>query len=106
MLKIHGSINNLSSIIATKDDYKRCFYELQNGIIGATLKNIIATKTVVFIGFSFGDEDFNQIINFLRNEMGEIYPHIYIVTLDENLSGRLNYKNCTCILTSGTFFSS
>lgn len=106
VLKIHGSINNLSSIIATKDDYKRCFYELQNGIIGATLKNIIATKTVVFIGFSFGDEDFNQIINFLRNEMGEIYPHIYIVTLDENLSGRLNYKNCTCILTSGTFFSS
>ena len=58
VLKIHGSIQNLSSIIATSEDYKKRFSELQNGIVGATLKSILATKTVVFIGFSFGDEDF------------------------------------------------
>lgn len=104
VLKIHGSIQNLSSIIATADDYNKCFKQLQNGIIGATLKSILATKTVVFIGFSFGDEDFNQIINYIRDEMGNIYPHVYIVTLDETLRERLNYKNSTFIVTSGTFF--
>lgn len=104
VLKIHGSIQNLSSIIATTDDYNKCFKQLQNGIIGATLKSILATKTVVFIGFSFGDEDFNQIINYIRDEMGSIYPHVYIVTLDETLRERLNYKNSTFIVTSGTFF--
>lgn len=104
VLKIHGSIQNLSSIIATASDYDKCFKELQNGIIGATLKTILATKTVVFIGFSFGDEDFAQIINYLRSEMGEIYPHVYIVTLDETLIDRLNYDNSTSIVTSGTFF--
>lgn len=104
VLKIHGSIQNLSSIIATTDDYNKRFKELQNGIIGATLKTILATKTVVFIGFSFGDEDFTQIINYIREEMGEIYPHVYIVTLDETLNARLDYKNSTFIVTSGTFF--
>ena len=104
VLKIHGSIQNLSSIIATSEDYKKRFSELQNGIVGATLKSILATKTVVFIGFSFGDEDFSQIINYLREEMGDIFPHIYIVTLDETLKDRLAYKNSTSIVTSGTFF--
>lgn len=104
VLKIHGSIQNLSSIIATSDDYKKRFSELQNGIVGAILKSILATKTVVFIGFSFGDEDFSQIINYLREEMGDIFPHIYIVTLDETLEERLAYKNSTSIITSGTFF--
>lgn len=104
VLKIHGSIQNLSSIIATSTDYEKRFVELQNGIIGATLKSILATKTVVFIGFSFGDEDFAQIINYLRDEMGDIFPHIYIVTLDATLKDRLAYKNATSIVTSGTFF--
>lgn len=104
VLKIHGSIQNLSSIIATSEDYKKRFSELQNGIVGATLQSILATKTVVFIGFSFGDEDFSQIIDYLREEMGEIFPHIYVVTLDEALKDRLAYKNSTFIVTSGTYF--
>lgn len=104
VLKIHGSIDNLSSVIATSEDYGKCYKQLQNGIIGATLKNILATKTVVFIGFSFGDEDFAQIMEYLRNEMGELFPHIYMVTLDETLQERVNYRNCTSIITSGTFF--
>ena len=104
VLKIHGSIENLSSVIATSEDYEKCYKQLQNGIIGATLKSILATKTVVFIGFSFGDEDFAQIMEYLRNELGELYPHIYLVTLDDMLQERLNYRNCTSIITSGTYF--
>ena len=104
VLKIHGSINNLSTIVATEDDYNKCYQSLQNGIIGATLKQILATKTVVFIGFSFGDDDLNQIMEYLQKEMGDIYPHIYLVTLDETLKDRINYKNSTSIVTSGNYF--
>lgn len=104
VLKIHGSINNLGSIIATKSDYKQCKRKLEKGIIGATLKTILASKTVIFIGFSFGDEDFAQILDYLRKEMKDVLPHIYIVTLDENLCNKLNYKNCTYIVTDGTYF--
>ena len=104
VLKIHGSIDNLSSIIATENDYIKCTENLEKGIIGATLKTIMAKKTVVFIGFSFGDEDFSQIIDYLQAEMKNIIPHIYIVTIDEQLSSKLDYKNAAYILTDGTYF--
>lgn len=104
VLKIHGSINNLNSIVATKTDYESCYERLQNGVIGAQLKSILATKTVVFIGFSFGDEDFSQILKYLKNEMGNVFPHIYIVTIDNELEKRLNYDHCTTIVTSGEYF--
>ena len=70
MLKIHGSIDNLSTIVATTNDYNKCFERLTKGVIGANLKTILSTKTVVFIGFSFGDDDFNQIMHYICNEMG------------------------------------
>ena len=50
-----------------------------------TLKTNLANNTVVFIGFSFGDEDFASILNYLCDEMKEFLPHIYVITLDENL---------------------
>lgn len=94
VIKIHGSFNNLSSIVATTDDYEKCYTRLQNGVVGAHLKSILSTKTIVFIGFFFGDDDFSQILSYLRQEMGDIFPHIYIVTLDETLETRLNYDHC------------
>ena len=78
-------------------DYIKCLDQLRNGIIEATLKTFLATKTVVFVGFSFGGEDFNQIIDYLRKELGAIYPHIYFVTLDTSLKDRLKYQNSTAI---------
>lgn len=104
VIKIHGSMSNIGSIIATTKDYEKCYHSLQNGIIGATLKSLLATKTVVFIGFSFGDEDFDQILRYLCDEMGELFPHIYTVSLDKNLKDKLEYKNSTNIITSGLFF--
>jgi len=104
VIKIHGSINNLSSIVATADDYKKCFKSLQNGTVGSLLKTLLTTKTVVFVGFSFGDDDFSQIINYLREEMKDIYPHIYFVTLDERLESCLKLNNSTFMITSGEFF--
>ena len=104
VIKIHGSINNISTIVATTDDYDRCYKTLQNGAVGGVLKSILATKTVVFVGFSFGDDDLRRIMDLLRSEMGELYPHLYFVTLDTALAEKINYRNATFIITDGTFF--
>lgn len=104
VLKIHGSISNPSTIIATRDDYVKCAKNLNKGILGAKLKTILANQTVVFIGFSFKDEDFAQILKYLTAEMKDVMPHIYIITLDDQLSKKLTNKNATCIVTDGTYF--
>jgi hypothetical protein len=80
VFKLHGSLNNLSSIVATDDDYDRCYRRLRTGVIGATLKHLLATKRAVFIGYSFGDPDLNRILRFLRREMADVLPRSYLVT--------------------------
>jgi NAD-dependent SIR2 family protein deacetylase len=100
VFKIHGSITNYGTIIATKEDYDKCYKDLNKGILGSYLKTILATKTVVFIGYSFKDYDFLKIYSYLKKEMRELIPHIYIVTLDEKIEN----ENATIINTDGAFF--
>lgn len=102
--KIHGSISNYGSIVATKDDYDKCYQQLNSELVGAKLKTLIATKTILFIGYSFRDFDFNKILQFLKEEMKGLLPHIYIVTLDNEIDSRLEGINCTVINTDGRFF--
>jgi NAD-dependent SIR2 family protein deacetylase len=103
--KIHGSISNVGSIIATEKNYKDRYKSLRAGIIGASLKHMLATKTVVFAGYSFGDEDFTKIYKFLREELGAVLPRSYIVTLDESFPEE-KYPESTVIVTDAAYFLS
>lgn len=104
VLKIHGTISNIESIVATEDDYEKCYKKLETGLVGAKLKDFLARKTVVFVGFSFGDEDLNKIIEYLRTSLEDLYPHIYLVTLDNKLKEKTKYENCTELIMSGVSF--
>lgn len=106
VFKIHGSINNLGSIVATTEDYKRCYRSLQRGVLGSTLKTLLATKTVIYIGYSFSDEDIVRIHELLTAEMKGIRPHAYFVTPHGKMSAKLAKANITTIQTDGAFFLS
>jgi len=106
VFKLHGSINNPGSIIATEDDYKRCYKKLNSNAIGGALKQLLATKTVIFIGYSFKDIDFNRIYRYLRKNMGSILPHSYFVTLSDIQEKELKEFSPTIIKTDATFFLS
>ncbi len=104
--KIHGSISNLGSIVATKTDYEECYEQLHRGLIGSTLKMLLSNpeKQIVFIGYSLTDEDFIRIVEYLESELGEFMPHYYVVTLDKNINRRLDSKKYTPIITDATYF--
>ena len=67
---------------------------------------LLATKTVVYIGFSFGDDDFMRIHTALTAEMRGLRPHAYIVSPHKSHPGGLVEKGLTQIRTDGTFFIS
>ncbi len=106
VFKIHGSISNYGSIVATTEDYKKCYKRLNTGLIGANLKTLLATKTIVFVGYSFRDFDFLKILEYLKKEMGNILPHIYIITLDDKANNRIQGIKSTIIKTDGIYFFS
>jgi hypothetical protein len=105
VFKIHGSVANLSTIVATKADYAKCFRRLRSGVIGSSLKHLLATKLALFVGFSFGDSDFAQIYGLLRRELKDILPRSYIVTLDHRITPE-THPGATVLHTAATFFIS
>lgn len=103
VFKIHGSISNYGSIVATKEDYEKCYENLNSGLVGANLKTLLATKTILFVGYSFRDFDFNKVLELLKSEMGNVFPHFYIISLDDSIPELLNGLSFTHIKTSGQY---
>ena len=108
VLKIHGSIDNYTSIVASSEDYEACENRLRDGAIGAVLKQIFATKTCIFFGYSATDDDFLNIYNTVRHGLGALARSHYIVSpflTDEDCS-RLKDLNLIPIKTDATYFLS
>lgn len=80
VLKIHGSVTNYGSIVATSSDYQQCQDRLNSGLIGSLLKTILATQTVIFIGYSLSDSDFSAIYEFVKKQMNSLHKQAYVVT--------------------------
>lgn len=104
--KLHGSIYNYGSIVATEEDYRKCYRKLSTGIVGAKLKTLLMSKTLVFFGFSFDDEDFKRLYRLLKKDVAGLMPRSYVVTMDEEAKDKLDSLgiNATPIITGGAFF--
>lgn len=106
VLKIHGSISNYGSIVATSSDYAKCKKSLSTGIIGSLLKSILATQTVIFVGYSMSDSDFNYIYSFVKKQMQGMHRHAYVVTPFSNDADRFRALGLTPMVTDGAHFLS
>jgi hypothetical protein len=106
VLKIHGSIDNLSSIVATSADYEVCEKRLNVGLIGSTLKTILATQTVIFIGYSLSDSDFSAIYEYVKEQMQDLHRQAYIITPFAKEAEKFREMGLIPIVTDGEFFLS
>lgn len=68
VLKIHGCITRPYSIVATQTDYDDCM--TQNPLIFNKLKDLMATKTFLFVGYSMRDEDFREVWGTITRALG------------------------------------
>ena len=104
VLKIHGSIANFGSIVATTKDYEDCKRRLNVGLLGGLLKTILATQTVVFFGYSLSDADFLSIYEFTKRRVNFLHKQAYAVTPFKNESKKLEQAGLIPIITDGTYF--
>ncbi|MDF1909716.1 SIR2 family protein [Mycolicibacterium smegmatis] len=80
VLKIHGSMTNLGSIVATESDYKRSLKSLREGVLGGLLTELLATRTLVFVGYSLKDWNFRRLYKALLKDMGQYAEPAYFVS--------------------------
>jgi len=103
VLKLHGSMANLASIVATEADYERRLGELSSNVMGGLLRQMLATRTVVFIGYSLRDWNFRRLYSALRADMADFAPKAYLVTPFGD-DGQVDEFGLTVIKTSGVHF--
>jgi hypothetical protein len=77
VLKIHGCITRPHSIIATQSDYDKCLS--RNPLVFNKLKDLMATKTFIFIGYSMRDEDFREIWETITTVLGHFTKLAYAI---------------------------
>lgn len=79
LIKIHGSITNVGSIVATTDDYDRSFERLESGPMGAYLKTIMSTKTIIYTGYSLTDANYLRLLANISKMMGRMARQSYFL---------------------------
>jgi hypothetical protein len=92
ILKVHGTIENLSSLVVTSEDYQACYERLLKNMIGSQLKLLLASKNIVFCGYSFRDQDLQEIMKFVQTEMKGFMRQPYIVTLEDTEEARTRFE--------------
>jgi hypothetical protein len=80
VLKIHGCITRPYSIVATQTDYDTCMS--QNPLIFNKLKDLMATKTFIFVGYSMRDADFREVWQTILHSLGHFAKLAYAVDPD------------------------
>lgn len=105
VIKIHGSISNSGSIVATTSDYKTALRRLEKGALGAYLKTLLSTKTIIYIGYSLRDKNYLSLVRSLNKLLGNFGRSSYFVSpfIDHEHLKKTNLKLIP-IDTDGSFF--
>lgn len=102
VMKVHGSISNLSTIVATTNDYARREADLRESVMGAKLREFLSTKTILFVGYSLSDSDFLSVYRSVIERMGAFRSAAFVVTPVE--SGSADELGLTHLKTDGGHF--
>jgi len=107
MIKMHGDLE-CKNFVLTQKDYKK--YSKKFPLIESTVKSIFASKLVVFVGFSYDDNNLQRIIKTISyilkgdtqkpylilptDEIEKSIENIHVVKLDSNdLEKALEYRS-------------
>lgn len=77
---MHGDFKN-HNIVFKEDDYLN--YQYNFPLIENYIKSILSTHTVLFLGYSYNDINFKQIMKWLQN-YSKVQPPRYLTVFNEN----------------------
>ena len=104
LFKIHGDLSAPNSIIITESDYNNFFSkDTEQNTIWSVIKGIIATKSILFIGYSLEDTNVEVVFNKIREKIGENRKECYFVApnISTTKSIKLNRANIHPISLTG-----
>ena len=83
LLKVHGDFRRGykgENVVLKEDDYLN--YEQNYPLISNLMKTIIATHTIVFIGYGLGDYNINMLLNWVRKLQKDSFHKPFFIRTD------------------------
>lgn len=106
IIKLHGSIPQVKPYIISDEDY-RTYPDKYSALVNTVQQAMLETR-LCLLGFSGDDPNFQSWLGWLRDNMGEYCPTIYLIGLYEKLSAPerklLENKGITIVDISGLVF--
>lgn len=103
IIKLHGSIPQVKPYIISDEDY-RTYPDQYPALVNTVQQAMLETK-LCLLGFSGDDPNFQSWLGWLRDNMGEYCPTIYLIGIYEKLSAPerklLENKGITIVDISG-----
>ncbi|WP_089796282.1 SIR2 family protein [Chryseobacterium wanjuense] len=92
LVKIHGDLDT-GNLVFKEDDYLG--YSQNHPLLDSFIKSVFSTKVVLFIGYSFNDYNLKQIVQYVRNILGNNFQNAYLLSIDKEVhqSHRQYLKN-------------
>ncbi len=92
LIKMHGGFKH-DNYVLREDDYLN--YSNNFKLTETLIKSFVARYTVLFVGYSFNDPDTKQIINWVKNSLGDDFQRAYMILADKKYNQTLcdYYKN-------------
>lgn len=81
LYKMHGDLCNPNDCVITKDDYER-YFDTHEPFVNI-LKHTLIEKTVLFIGYSLNDPDFQSVLSGIRKYYANNFSTHYWITKQE-----------------------
>ncbi|MCS0791559.1 SIR2 family protein [Cytobacillus firmus] len=91
ILKIHGDHEEAGKCVLLKEDYEK-LYNYDNPAL-AQFKSIIASKTVLFIGFSLADPYVRNLFEYMNDLYGGYHEKSFILTVNNDDFSKYNVTN-------------
>jgi hypothetical protein len=82
VVKLHGCVTEPDSIVLTREDFAT-YGETHRAAI-TYLQSLLATRTFLFVGFSFADPNFRLIYQAIQRALGTYRREVYALLLDPN----------------------
>lgn len=79
ILKIHGDLSQPESIIITGSDYTRFFDTQKRPVMWNLVKGLIATRSVLFLGYGFEDTNIESIFTKLFETIGKNHKELFLI---------------------------
>ena len=79
IIKLHGCISQPETVVVTEDDYRDFQEKRMDCPISNKLKDLMATKTLLFVGYGLKDESFRILQENVLSRMGKLARTSYAV---------------------------